>query len=284
MRKCLILVLMMCLSLTSAQAQESLELNQLATVTIAADREAPSLVFTATAGQRLNIQMVSITSGIFPVFTIYTAENEILQYVGNPFRSEALEGAAVIPVTGSYRLEVFSVDAAPGQIVLTVRDASPDTTNTPTPPDSTPITPVAPPATHPAMTPTPAQLTGCSVLPESTLPVNVREGPSVVFRAIGALQSGRQLNVIARDEPGDWYQVSLDELDGSTGWVATSVTLTIGDCDNLPVVVVRVPSRTPTPTATPTATSTPTHTPTHTPTVTDTPGPGEMGLTAAGNE
>jgi hypothetical protein len=256
----LLLILMLLFGSLVAQAQEiTLVPGQPTAVTIDADSPAPSLIFVAEAGQRLSLQLVSITDTLFPILTIYTADEEILQYVGNPARSTTLEAVAVIPLTGSYRLEIWNTDGVPGQIILLMEDLTSEVTapadTGPTPPAFTPEVDITAPPPD----------TGCVVMSDTTLPVNVREGPSTVFHAFAALSPGESFAVTGRDNPGDWYRI---EVNGVEGWVAASVTRLAGDCANLEVIAVRVPTRTPTPTPTPTPTSTPTSTPTLTATPT----------------
>jgi hypothetical protein len=95
-----------------------------------------------------------------------------------------------------------------------------------------------------------------------------------VFRAIAAMPPGGTYPVTARDNPSDWYQITIN---GVNGWVAASVTLLEGDCASVEVLAISIPTLTPTPTPTPTATFTPSPTPTST----ETP---ELGLQALPTE
>ncbi len=258
MLKRLLIGVLLLVSSFRAVAQETMLVpGQLASVTIDASVQAPSLNFTATAGQRLGFQVVSVTGDLFPILTIYTTDGEILQYVGNPARSTTLEAAAVIPLTAIYRLELWSTDSISGQVILQMEDL----TVGPALPVSTPDTAV--PAV-PTLSPVDTGTNACTVTPNTTLPVNVREGPSAVFRPVAALSAGEALIVTGRDGLSDWYQVQIGD---ASGWVAASVTRLEGDCANLEAFAIRIPTLTPTPTPTPTAT------PTFTPTSTATPTP-----------
>jgi serine/threonine protein phosphatase PrpC len=92
------------------------------------------------------------------------------------------------------------------------------------------------------------------VTPKEDTDVNVRSGDSLVFNPIGRLEPGEYaliLGVSTRNS--DWYRVQLP--DGTTGWVASSVVVTVGDVSNLPAAVpppipVR-PTFTPEPTTAP---------------------------------
>lgn len=270
MFKHLILTLWMLLfAVRLTLAQEPLTFGQLVSLDINADAQAPSLVFTATAGQRLSIQVASTAGSLFPIFTIYTMDGEILQYTGNPARSPLLEGVAVIPMSADYRLEIWNLDSISGQVIVLIEDI----TSTEIPPaDSTPDPALTTPTPTNAIINTPAQAAGCTLTSNTSLPVNVREGPSTVFRAIAAMPPGGTYPVTARDTPGDWYQITIN---GVNGWAAASVTQLEGDCANLEVLAIRIPTLTPTPTPTPTATAT--FTPSPTPTSTETP---ELGFVA----
>jgi hypothetical protein len=262
-----ILVLMLLFGARFALAQETLTPGQLVSVNINADEQAPSLVFTGTAGQRLSIQVASTAGNLFPIFTIYTMDGEILQYTGNPARGPLLEGVVVIPLSADYRLELWNLDSISGQVIVLVEDITPTEI---APAGNTPASPLATPTPTPALINTPAQNAGCTLTSDTSLPVNVREGPSTVFRAIAAMPPGGTYPVSARDNPGDWYEITIN---GVNGWVAASVTRLEGDCANLEVLAIRIPTLTPTPTPTPTATFTPSPTPTST----ETP---ELGLAA----
>lgn len=257
-KRLIVLTLLLC-SARFVLAQEPLTLGQLTSVSINADVQAPSLVFTASVGQRLNIQVASVTANLFPIFTIYTMDGEILQYTGNPARSPLLEGVAVIPMNADYRLEIWNLDSISGQVIVLVEDITPGAG---IPADGTPQPSVETPQPTSDLS-TPAQSAGCTLMPDTNLAVNVREGPSTVFRAIAAMPPGGVYPVTGRDAPNDWYRVTVS---GVTGWVAASVTRLQGDCANLEVLAIRIPTLTPTPTPTPTATYTPTPTPTSTPT------------------
>ncbi|MBZ0301865.1 MAG: SH3 domain-containing protein [Anaerolineae bacterium] len=265
MVKRLLLFGLLLISFAQVQAQEMLQLGQLASVTVDANTEAPSLTFSAAAGQRLYFQLVSVTGDFFPILTLYTADNEILQYVGNPARSTTLDAIAVIPLDGTYRLELWSTDNVSGQVILQMEDLA---LGVSAPTRAAPTAPAIPTPGGPIATVPLPQASTCTAEPNSSLPVNVREGPSVVFRPFAPLSPGESLPVTGRDQPGDWYRVTVN---GTSGWVGASVTRLSGDCANLEVIAVRIPTRTPTPTNTPTAT--PTYTPTNTPTRTVTPTP-----------
>jgi uncharacterized protein YgiM (DUF1202 family) len=97
---------------------------------------------------------------------------------------------------------------------------------------------------------------------------NVREGPSVNFKIVGALLKGQSATILGRDPNAPWYYITFTSGQGGKGWIAASTVTTSGDIGTVPLVNPP-PTYTPTPTNTPTATST--RTPTATPTITATP-------------
>jgi hypothetical protein len=93
------------------------------------------------------------------------------------------------------------------------------------------------------------------VTPKEDTNVNVRSGDSLDFNPIGRLEPGEYALILGVSTRNlDWYRVQLP--DGTTGWVASSVVVTVGDVSNLPAVVpppipVRPPTFTPRPTTAP---------------------------------
>lgn len=141
-------------------------------------------------------------------------------------------------------------------------EASPTPTDTPTPTASpTPATPVA----------------------QAVRSLQIRQGPSSNYPAIGTLAADDMLPIVGISEDGNWFEVQL--ADGTLGWI-TSASTQVTTFGNLRVVEVALAptdtptftptptdTNTPTPTSTPSPTPTPSDTPTNTPTATDTPTP-----------
>jgi hypothetical protein len=74
------------------------------------------------------------------------------------------------------------------------------------------------------------------VTPKEDTNVNIRSGDSLAFNPIGRLEPGEYaliLGVSTRNS--DWYRVQLP--DGTTGWVASSVVVAVGDVSKLPPAV-----------------------------------------------
>lgn len=88
---------------------------------------------------------------------------------------------------------------------------------TPTPPavTRTPLATVSPSPAPPTPTVTPTPV-------EGTLEtrVNVRSGPGAGFETLGLLEAGERVQVVARDDGGDWYQILYPSAPQGRGWVA----------------------------------------------------------------
>lgn len=102
----------------------------------------------------------------------------------------------------------------------------------------------------PSATPTPEA-------PSATVSVvrlNVREGPGTTFGVIGVVTSGQRVQVLARNELGDWWQICCLPGTNREGWVATQFlqpNFDLGQTDALIPVAAELPP-TPEPTAIPT--------------------------------
>jgi CRP-like cAMP-binding protein/uncharacterized protein YgiM (DUF1202 family) len=94
--------------------------------------------------------------------------------------------------------------------------------------------PVATPTTEatPTAMPSPTVLPEITVAPtpvsEVTVPIpalttggglRMRSGPGTDYRVLALLAEGQEVNVLGRDETGEWFKISLDS--GEEGWVAT---------------------------------------------------------------
>ena len=90
-------------------------------------------------------------------------------------------------------------------------DDDDDDDNNPPPPSPTPV-PVEPTAT-----PTPEGLTATV----SVLRLNVRQGPGIEFDVLGVVTSGQGLEILARNEANDWWQICCLPGTNSSGWVAS---------------------------------------------------------------
>lgn len=112
---------------------------------------------------------------------------------------------------------------------------------------------------------TPVNDAACSVTPTGSA-VNVRSSASVSAPQIGALNNGTSAPVLGIAPDNSFYNIAFNNV---SGWVATSVVISSGDCANVPVVNP--------PAFTPVATTVPTQTPTAIPIATATPLPTPSG-------
>jgi uncharacterized protein YraI len=78
--------------------------------------------------------------------------------------------------------------------------------------------------------------------------VNVRSGPGIDFAAVGQAQQGARLEIIGRDEAGDWWQVCC--VNGQKGWISDELVSREGPVER---VALSPDLPTPTPPAQPTA-------------------------------
>jgi uncharacterized protein YgiM (DUF1202 family) len=123
------------------------------------------------------------------------------------------------------------------QIALPTDTPEPPPTATPEPPTATPAP--EPPTPTPTATPEPK--------PEvvvSNPRVNVRSGPGASFPVLGQALQGQRLEIIGRDEDGQWWQICC--FQGQSGWLADEVVRAEG-----PLETVALSPDLPTPTPAP---------------------------------
>ena len=80
--------------------------------------------------------------------------------------------------------------------------------------------------------------------------LNVRGGPGTAYAVVGALNSGEQAEIIAKNPEGDWWEVNLPT--GGTGWVYGPLVQATGDTSSV-AVATNIPAAPPTPTPAPIA-------------------------------
>ena len=99
--------------------------------------------------------------------------------------------------------------------------------------------------------------------------LNIRTGPGTVYPRVGSLAAGQSIEVVGRDQSGNWLQVLYPSGPDGKGWLSAAAEYgSATNSNNLPVVVTPPP---PTATSLPVQSNTPTSTPTQTPTQTPTP-------------
>ena len=85
--------------------------------------------------------------------------------------------------------------------------------------------------------------------------LQVRVGPGTAYEVTASLTEGDEVNVLGRDEMGDWVKVGLDS--GEEGWVAAEFVDVGGNLKAVPVITpepIAPPTAEPTPTARPSPT------------------------------
>src|SRR5690606_1003224 len=63
--------------------------------------------------------------------------------------------------------------------------------------------------------------------------LNVRSGPGTAYPVVGAINSGQQADIAAKNPEGDWWQIALPT--GGTGWVYGPLVQAIGDTTSIAV-------------------------------------------------
>jgi len=226
----------------------------------------PTVVITAPANgsqHQLNLPVTVQTTASDPSGVIRielwvdgakTAEAVSPASQGQPTLTASLQWVPLIP--GSHTLEIRAYNVQervnePVSVLVNAVGNSP--TNTPT----VTVTPEPPTATVPAI----PSLTTLADL-------NVRAGPGTDYEFVGLLLSGKETEIIGRDENAQWWQIRFDPAPDGVGWVIAGPSFsTVINADGVPVVSAPgLP--TDTPTATPSATPIP---PTETPTATSIP-------------
>jgi SH3-like domain-containing protein len=67
-------------------------------------------------------------------------------------------------------------------------------------------------------------------------PVNCRYGPGTQYAVAGALNPGRQAEIIGKNEDSSWWYVRNPSDPSTLCWLAASVTDTLGNVESLPEV------------------------------------------------
>lgn len=131
--------------------------------------------------------------------------------------------------------------------------APPTATPEPLPPTPEPPTPdlLSPTAEPPSPTPEPPTPTAAPAAPQveiTAATVNLRSGPGTNYSRLSQASRGQRLDILARNNAGDWFQVQLPG--GQAAWVINSPQFTrpVGDTS---AVAVAATIPTPPPTARP---------------------------------
>lgn len=124
-------------------------------------------------------------------------------------------------------------------------------TPTPVPPTPTPVdtpTPEVPTPTPEPPTPTPE--TKPVAVVTGSAQVNVRSGPGTAYPQVGQVTGGTELEIVGRNEAGDWWQVCC--VNGQEVWVVARLVSVRGDTSAVQVAA-NIPALPPTPTPRPAA-------------------------------
>lgn len=99
----------------------------------------------------------------------------------------------------------------------------------------TPVPTGTPPvANTPTITPTP---TSSFILASpKEQPVNCRFGPGISYAVIGALDIGKQAEMIGRNEDSSWWYVKNPSDPSTVCWLSAEFIVTVGNAAALPVV------------------------------------------------
>lgn len=160
--------------------------------------------------------------------------------------------------------------------------ATPEPEPTPTRPLRPTFTPTAIPTDTPVPTPTPTDTptplptdTPTPAAPKAIVggdgQVNVRSGPGTAYPEAGQVATGTELDILASNAAGDWYEVCC--VDGRNVWIVARLVEVTGDAGLIQVAanIPAPPTATPAPTRPPVAVQPPR--PTQPPAPTATPAP-----------
>jgi len=97
-----------------------------------------------------------------------------------------------------------------------------------------------PPTPTPAFTPTPTPTPtpNFAELVVTAATMNVRSGPGTDYPQIGTLRQGATYRITAKNEAGDWWQISYD---GKEGWVSAGLVRVTGDTGGVQIAQVAPP-------------------------------------------
>jgi uncharacterized protein YraI len=124
-RRLILLILLLLVLTTGVSAQDPLILNQLLIAEITTGDSAPAFPFTATAGQTVQIEVVEVTAGLAPQFTITNSNGVFVQGTGNPAQESRVTGVVTFQQGGEYFIGVSSVSEVTGQFVIRLSETAP---------------------------------------------------------------------------------------------------------------------------------------------------------------
>ena len=181
-------------------------------------------------------------------------------------RSDERGWAALLPLPEA-RLSLTpqpTLALSPSQLISPTSMASPATAETAEatapPAEGKTLEPTATPLATEAPSPTATPSSAVTLIVPMRARITgdglqVRVGPGTAYEVRASLAEGDEVNVLGRDEMGDWVKVGLDS--GEEGWVAAEFVDVGGNLKAVPVVTPE-PIATPTTELTPTAMPSPT--------------------------
>lgn len=107
----------------NAQGGEVLVLNEAKLGTITAGGATPSFVFNATAGQQVEIEVISLTAGLNMSFTVFNANGALIVAVGNPSGQATVAGTVTFSESTAHTIQLSASGVAEGQFLITVKSA-----------------------------------------------------------------------------------------------------------------------------------------------------------------
>jgi hypothetical protein len=141
---------------------------------------------------------------------------------------------------------IATVIFALGLLSCNLQAAQPTETPRPSPTLVIPITSASTPTLVPIDTLLAIDIETPTVAPTSTSslilafpigqPVNCRFGPGTQYGIAGALNPGRQAEVIGKNEDSSWWYVKNPSDPSTLCWLSVGVTNTVGNVESLPVV------------------------------------------------
>ena len=144
------------------------------------------------------------------------------------------------------RIWIATVVFALGLSSCNLQAVQPTETSLPSPTLVIPITSASTPTPVPIdtllainfETPTIAPTSTSSLVLASPIdqPVNCRFGPGTQYGIAGALNPGRQAEMIGKNEDSSWWYVKNPSDPSTLCWLSAGVTLTVGNVESLPVV------------------------------------------------
>ncbi len=129
-RKVIVLIALLLLG-SVVRAQEPLILNQLKIGEITAASPNTPFSFSAAAGEALKIEVVEVTTGLAPQFTLTNATGALVKAVGNPTLTTTVSDTVTFAQAGAYVVTVSSVSGATGQFVIDITETAPAVPPTP---------------------------------------------------------------------------------------------------------------------------------------------------------